>query len=236
METTYTHYCGILEDMIESNPFYKWFFQHPYAPDYGYEYSDDVSVMFGAMRACLVDRNWDEVVKFTVCPDLGDEDPCAREYQNYLAAMRCGVDRFFTRCNFIGDFVMKYRWYNWEDVSRIVSPDPDDDRWVAEIAGDIPMVDVEVCVPLYSYEKAYDTTIKWTLSDEEVEFCENSESPLTKSSYEVGSMFKEEYSDEEFWELSEFCDMYGINDLHSGNIGRVDGRLVILDYAGCEGF
>lgn len=48
----------------------------------------------------------------------------------------------------------------------------------------------------------------------------------------VEALFPFYYSDEEMTRLFDFISELEINDLHSGNIGYEDGRIVIIDYSG----
>ena len=57
-------------------------------------------------------------------------------------------------------------------------------------------------------------------------------SDFTKHNTLVATLFAETYGYEEFLRLNDFLEWYDINDLHSGNIGYINGKLVFIDYAG----
>lgn len=57
-------------------------------------------------------------------------------------------------------------------------------------------------------------------------------SPLTERCWSIGEDICTDWGKGMFARLSEFCEDNDINDIHSGNVGRIDGKLVLIDYAG----
>ena len=89
--------------------------------------------------------------------------------------------------------------------------------------------------PLYAYTRIDNEDFENCRSDvsnEERIFVKDTHSPLAERSFAVAAAFLHECGKEEFYSLSDFCSEYEINDLHRGNVGYLDGHIVILDYAG----
>lgn len=57
-------------------------------------------------------------------------------------------------------------------------------------------------------------------------------SPLTYKSYEAAMNLLHNWGMEVFDRLNTFCIEHHINDIHRGNIARVDGKIILIDYAG----
>jgi hypothetical protein len=54
------------------------------------------------------------------------------------------------------------------------------------------------------------------------------------SSFWIATLL-EEYDEDTYWQLSEFCKKYGVSDLHDGNVGYINGVPVLVDYSSFDG-
>lgn len=54
------------------------------------------------------------------------------------------------------------------------------------------------------------------------------------SSYWIAALL-ENYDEDTYWRLCEFCQKYCIEDLHEGNIGFLDGSPILVDYSSFDG-
>ena len=61
-----------------------------------------------------------------------------------------------------------------------------------------------------------------------------SNSPLSERCLEIGMAFYDEYGPEVCARLTQFLCDHDVNDLHLGNVGYIDGHIVLIDYAGFE--
>ena len=57
-------------------------------------------------------------------------------------------------------------------------------------------------------------------------------SPMRERNLAVAIDFIREYGQEAYVALSDFMYEENINDLHCGNVGDIDGRMVFIDYSG----
>ena len=84
MDKTFEHYKRVLDDLIAENEFFRFYFQSPYTlmdRDNGLMREDyncgnhNIEMFFGVTRGCIVDADYDEVVKFNL--DTADENACS---------------------------------------------------------------------------------------------------------------------------------------------------------------
>lgn len=61
-----------------------------------------------------------------------------------------------------------------------------------------------------------------------------SNSPLSDTCLEIGVAFFQEYGPDICERLTSFLYDRDVNDLHFGNVGYIDGRIVLIDYAGYQ--
>ena len=90
---------------------------------------------------------------------------------------------------------------------------------------------ITISIPLYACRRAnpYDCG---PIDNGLVAQAQKIVSPLRNKNICVATAFIRDYGMQEYEALSEFALEREINDLHTGNIGEVDGKLMFLDYGG----
>lgn len=245
MDRTMQHFISVLDQLIEDNPYFAFYFQSPFSIEvegslsYGYKVPRNISFYSGATRGVISDSDWDEIVKFDLDSYYAEVSPCAAEATVYEAAVNACLDRCFTRARFIGTYVKTVKAYpvslfeGCDDENLDLTEDGFIDK-VKELGFDEgDMREVTIKVPLYAYEKA--SNVGWTCNeyeDEEGEIAQSYDSPLTERAEEVAASFVHEYGEEVYAELSSFLREWDVNDLHCGNVGWIGDRFVLIDYAG----
>lgn len=162
--------------------------------DKGYEHYS------GAVKYCLVNEEFNGyVVKFCIEKEF---DYCEREYNNYLAAVERGLERYFPYTDFLCK-IGRFSLYIQEEA--VVDEESITDIWVSAIN--------ESSGGCYedNEEREYDSV--WDYVDD------------TSDEERIAMTFKSD-------ELENFCNEFVINDLHSGNFGYINDRLVIIDFSG----
>ena len=90
-------------------------------------------------------------------------------------------------------------------------------------------------VYLYGYKKAKMTYRSRKIdANEEEELTPYADSPLRERNDCIAADLLHDWGTELFEKLDWFCANNDINDLHNGNVGYVDGKLVLIDYSGFE--
>lgn len=224
----FRHFSAILDNMLQDD-YWKFYFQEPFQREYGEWLDDDKSLLItnGCSRGCLVDDNYDWIVKFPICSD----NACEREITFYNMARKQGLASCFTECNFIGNYRKKIKYFRADNIFQLC-PSIDNDDWIEEAATICDMEDIVIEIPLYAYLKANDCYIPWSLSKEDKAIGDKIKSPIAEYHMDVAVALWKNWGENLFWKFDTFCRLHCINDLHSGNIGEIDGNLVILDYAG----
>lgn len=226
--------CKILDELIERYDFWKVFFQQRYAADY-YPSDDNCVVYFGATRGCIVPNDGDSVYKFDVETDGLNEDVCVREYQTYKLAREHGLGDYFAQPLYIGTYRKKIMYWDWRTVRDVVGYEDDDDEEYWEelirenLEGKVEKEEIEIVVPLFQFQRA-DCDHALEPSDENLK-----RSPQYDDVFRcrlVCARFMDDYSEEEFEHLVHFLEEFHINDLHEGNVGFINGRIVFIDYGG----
>jgi len=230
MNDVFAYYCGMMDKLLDRSPVLRTYFQHPYALTDYIEYSD-IAILFGATRGCLYSYDYDYVVKFDTEEDYLGGSCCEREVGTYKAAVRHGLGECFASAAYIGTYQREVTAYSFEDMSDCCEESDDAFLRIAEERG-LEMQNYVISIPFYGYEKATEADISFPKTDDEKKYLNSSVSPLTQRGIEIAATFLEYYGKEMYEALTQFCEDYEINDLHSGNIGSVDGRPVIIDYGG----
>lgn len=230
---TFHHFSTIIDHLLLED-YWKYYFQMPFQLDYGEWIDDEKTLMItcGATRSCIIDSNYDWVVKFSI--NSNDADACDREVKYYDAATHENLNDCLVECKFIGVYRKKIKYFDFYDLCA-VTPNLDNDEWIEEAASQFDMKDIVIEIPLYAYKKVKDACIPWNLSKEDYDLGYNLNSPIAHSFVGVAVALWKNWGEKLFWKFDTFCRKYKIDDLHSGNIGEVDGHLVILDYAGYKG-
>lgn len=160
----------------------------------GYNYEN------GTSKYCIFHEDFcDFVVKFS----LDSFDYCEREYTNYLAAVKLGLDYFFPYTDFLGEingvkfFIQEYAVCDNEAISSIWYNTLREDYVSEEDEGE-DIINEKIWEMIYDLE-----------DEQRVLYCFGYEEKLLN-----------------------FLEEYRINDLHEGNFGYIGNRLVIIDFSG----
>ena len=229
------YYTALLDDLIDSNDYYKVFFQHPVGLDDDLS-EVDCSLYFGATRCGLVPTN-DEcgwILKFDTDYDGRNTSLCETEIELYEKAVQYGVQDCFCEAKFLGWYEKDILFYEWHEVEELVwCPKDEFQSKLDEIAAGLTLRSIHITLPLYAYRYAKDVNL-WGLSstEEERKFVRSHHSPLTQRNENVGLRLLQDWGEETYKALEKFVEKFRINDLHGGNIGEVDGKVVLTDYAG----
>ena len=159
----------------------------------------------GASRAVLIFDDFDYVIKIDFS-DMADEkyDFCDNEVYNYISAVSYNVSQYFAETWYGGRFE-GVPFYLMEKAA-INEDEINDDIDSGSLAN------------------------KSILSDESLEKSFPYMDCNTKST--ITDLFINYYDEEEIHELLDFCYSYAINDIHNENVGYIDNKPVIIDYAG----
>lgn len=231
-------YSNIIDEMIESDDFFKLFFQRPTS------YDDNMDgfcarnrahyeVCFGASRGCIVSDCQDYVVKF----DVEEYDYSRVEEDITEYAFNCGMDKYIAPCTYIGTYHKKIHFYDINDLDGFCCSEYFDSSELEDIyeRSDCEYMDINIAIPLFAYPKAITHPHYASAPDRSCyDIASKHDSPLDNQSREIAARFIEEYGEDAYIEFSDFCLEHGINDIHTGNVGTIDGRFVIIDYAGFE--
>lgn len=229
MDKTFKFYSQILDNLIDSSDFWANFFLRPYSfetlPE---DCGDNVEIHCGISRVALVADDCDEVIKF----DISNAELCQTELNIYKAAAEEGLEQCFTAARYIGTYIRNVYIPVVDDLEQITydySGDDIDD--VVRSCGHFE--EGTICLPLYAYEKVSHYVYGSTkISEDENKFCKHTNSPLVERCSAVGIEIRRRWGDDIFWRLSDFCNAWSINDLHSGNVGWRGKDFVLMDYAG----
>lgn len=231
MNEIFNHFSCVLDNLITDSLFYQIYFQAPYTLS-----EDDVNIYdtlhlcTGIARGCLVDDEYDYVVKF----DLRDNGECDQEVKLYHIAEQEGMSQFFIPPTYLGKYHIRVRTYDINDVNECIN-------WydINEFYDQVDMIEsncekklITIILKLYAYPRANTDHILSHHTAKDVEIVEDSTSPLREYSLGVAAEFIADYGTNEYYRLTEFLTNCGINDLHMGNIGTYNNHICILDYAG----
>ena len=228
----FQHFSKILDKQIQEHPFWAYYYAYPFSMEE--VCGRNVKVVCGASRGCMIDRNYDWVVKWNL--DGVDTNYCEIEEQMYEKAVAAGVEDCFAPVYFLGTYRTKV--WTWPALSYADDDwycdgtDEDFMTWVEnnELTEE-DMEEVEIELPLWCARKAQDA-FDLRSSEESEESAREYDSPLVERAIEIGAAFVETYGVDMYYELSAFLNENGVNDIHYGNIGMLDGEVVLIDYAG----
>lgn len=242
----FAHFSSILNDMLDTSLFFETYWQAPYSSDDFYGSYDDealpenLNIKFGATRGCIVDDNYDYVVKFDVETDaLGYA--CEREEYLYNEASRENLNQYFAECVYLGTYTKVIHFYDYYEISRHMDWYGYDwrefeQKFMAneDDFGDIH--DIVISIPLYAYPKAQPHCpmgIAGTHDDNEyINKAQKIYSPMCNRNLIVAIDFIRQYGEEEYYRITDFLLRENINDLHQENLGDINGHYILLDYSG----
>ena len=229
-KAVFNHYSEILNRLLDESNFLKFYLQNPYFLE-GKVFIDDViRFCYGATRGCFVDDNYDYVVKFDIEMDGDGESCCAREVEIYDKAKTKGLDSYFCEAEYLGTYTHNFKFYTFEAMESAFGCCPDGwndfDGLFMDKLDDFGEIKT-ICV--YGYRRAE------IIPGPTNKFCDevvkSIRSPF-RGNYDVATSFYYEYGWDEYVEFSRFALHNHINDLHRGNIGYINNRMCLIDYAG----
>ena len=242
----FQHYSRILDNMLDESLFFDTYFQSCYSMEDIEGSIDDAAVpegldiRFGVSRGCLIDNDYDYVVKFDIDFDNDGGSICEREIEFYREAARKGLEKYFASAAYIGTYTKTITFYNIEEIERNLdwidyNPTDFDEAFMRAEDNFGELLPITISIPLYAYPKA-DSYCYSNLIEEEEERCKSiarsSDSPLRRRNLQIAMEFIHLYGEDEYDRLSDFLELCDINDLHYKNMGFIDGNLVIIDYGG----
>ena len=235
----FEHFKSVLDDMIHNHPFWAFYFQNPYSLDCDTMAGSNVEMHCGASRGCLIDSNYEWVVKWNLTDSGYDENYCEIESEIYENAVAAGLGESFAAVQYAGTYRTKVR--TWTQSSIF---DVDDGDWYFDGTDedflnfinrygftDDDMEEVEIEVPLWQAVKAQ-TAFNMDYSEADEEYASQHQSPLSERSTEIGGMFVADYGADWYDALTHFLNEWNVNDIHFGNIGFMSKRVILIDYAG----
>lgn len=241
----FKHFSNIFDDMLYHSLFWNTYFQAPYSMEDAsgsidnIAFPENLSMKFGATRGCLIDTNYDYVVKFDIEGDANGY-ACEREEYLYNKATDAGVEQYFAECVYLGTYTKTIHFYDYRDIERNMNWCGYDWREFEQdfmenedYFGEIH--DITISIPLYAYPKAEEHCYMPFPRGEENEYINKAQkivSPLRDRNLAVAIEFISEYSEDDYQTLTDFLCAYDINDLHAGNLADIKGHYTIIDYAG----
>ncbi len=175
--------------------------------DYGYWFAN------GATRLIIGDEDREFVIKFQPYEDSRDHDYCRFEYDTYKAAVAVGLDEYFCPIEFL---------FNYDFGDRVCG---------------VYVMPYCSCDPQDIEDDSYNYQFKRFCSDNGYD--EHDEDAMDEFNYDYDSdSCLIELALESWGRLGDYdclCDFlrnWGCNDLHAGNWGYLENRLILVDYAG----
>lgn len=243
----FSHFSHILDNMIENSLFFDTYFMDPVGIEdiEGSELDEaipaNICINFGATRGCIVDENYDYVVKFDVAQDGLECSACEREVDIYTRAKQHNLHQYFAEVEFLGYYTKTIMFYDLYILTKYIEPlyyyDPEEfDANFAEHEDEYgELHPITISIPLYAYRKA---SSHWCGlgrthdSEKAEEAAKKINSPMRERNLAVAVDFVREYGEDAYQSLTDFMYKENINDLHSGNVGNIDGSLVFIDFSG----
>lgn len=234
----FNHYSDVIDSLLDNSMWMETWFQRPYflskhidGEDYD-ELPDNIHIHDGATRACIIDDEYDWVIKFDI--DNG-ESACKREHEIFHAAKAYALDKYFCEMDYIGTYTKQIVFYDIDDIEEHCEwygYDPIEfDEEIMRHEEEMDIHSIMISIPLYAYKRAnyYDYE---KLDESLISSAQKIYSPLREENIAVATAFIQEYGFEEYEAISQFALENDINDIHIGNVGEINGHLVIIDYAG----
>ena len=242
-EAIFHHYEEILDELLSNSNFLQAFYQDPMAfeGDTLHYFCDNITIACGVSRSCIIDKDYDYVVKFDILEDEDYGSVCEREVEIFAEAKAQGLDQYFTEARYVGTYTRDFSFYALDDIIReadVCCLETDEDSFdeiFNEIEDELPTPQtIHFSFRLYAYPKAEldRKTPCMSLSDAQSRSLRAMRSPLTGRSLQIGVLFIEEYGFEEYKRISKFAVEQRINDLHFGNIGFINDKIRFIDYGG----
>ena len=172
----------------------------------------------GATKFVIGDDNYDCIIKF--CPYDGGFDYCAREAEIYEEAVRAGYADKFAWCTKLFDYDFNESFnlpvyvMEWCQCSYDMIDDEMDDWHYTKYCSDRGMVKDDDAFEKYCTEGRNDKDYQERMMEW------------------VYSVWGLDYNNPEHYDFCNFMRKMFINDIHAGNWGWHDNKLVLVDYSG----
>ena len=229
----FEYYSSILDEKAQDYSVFKSFLTNPSCCYYDSDADfGDLHVVCGATRAALITDDYNYVVKIDIDTDEGGDCISERELAIWKMVADSHLAQCFTEIEFLGYYVRHWNWYAFHTEEVMLDWNEDEfEKYVAEQGYEKEYVTISI--PLYGCEKADTDTFHYPNSSLEVkEYVETHASPLCERCKDIAEAFIMDYGYEIYEELTDFCYESGVNDIHKGNIGYIDNKIVLLDFGG----
>lgn len=234
----FDYYSRWLDELIDEHDYFKYYFQEPTTQYFGRFHENGVKIRCGCFRGCLIGDDCDYVVKFPF-DGLGEEC-CEKEEEVYDNAFSDGFSDFFVEPVYIGLYKKEFVYYASSDIDEYYSDCDYDEEYYHEcidnLAEELEEYRLTIRIPLFAYPKVEPFMRDYESAPEDVKKYVSSSSSVLRNegaSDEVACAFVADYGVEKFEELSRFLQNEKVDDLHRNNVGILNGKTVIIDYAGC---
>lgn len=229
----FNHFKALMDEELDNSYDFRLFMWAPDNDDGHTFETADAYITTGATRAAVIDEHYDWIVKFTICEDGRNEDLCEIENDIYHDAMAEGIEMCFTRPVYLGRY--EYSWVG-PDIGYVQDRIYCHDEPVAEAVNEVREIygetDNTIHAYLYAYPKAKLGSFDRKVSDVSLEKVKSDRSPLSDRFPKIAAMFLEEYGEDIYRRLTDLCVYDHVNDIHNGNIGFINNKIVLIDYAG----
>lgn len=239
------HYSAILDDLIKHNAAFGVYFQDPsrfYDMHVSYNFDGNVRVKSGATRCCIVDSSYNYVVKFDIEGDELYDSACDYERMVYDEAKEEGLEQYLCRGIYLGTYERDVLAYDIDDVIDHVNMCFCTD--IDYLENDLDYYDDQICcdtvhisLPLYAYPRVEFTSpsridVMCGFTQDYINRISSQRTPLTERSNTVALTFISAFGEDEYNRFCRFLRKFRVNDLHTSNIGYLDGQFCLSDYAG----
>lgn len=249
-EKIFNHFSAILDNMLDNSLFFCTYFQCPSSLDkiIGKEEDkavpENISIYFGISRGCIIDKNFDYVVKFDIESDDFGDSISAREVELYHMAKNNNLEKYFAPAVFIGEYVKTISFYHYSDLERYVdwyeyNPQIFDEDFADNEEKFGKLKNITISIPLYAYPKANGyiySKLNWKEEEDCFIKAKSIKSPLRLRQIQIAMEFIYKYGMPEYERLSSFMRENHINDLHRDNFGNLNGNIVAIDYGGFHSY
>lgn len=226
----FCHYSQILDELIDSSPFYKFYFQSCCTLDEDIIINDHLTLCTGISRACIVDSNYDYVIKI----NFDGLRACEKEINIYENAQYEHMEQFFARPIPLGTYTKEIYFYSQAELEDTMDAWYTIDEFKSSfdlIKNDCTKYPITLHIPLFAYPRANFPNLQ-RHSANDARIASNSISPLKTFSLAIAASFINDYGKDNYEILSDFLYNWNIGDIHLNNVGEINNHICIIDYAG----
>lgn len=229
-EKVFHHYSKLLDEVLDNSEYYKLYFQACYTIDDDELIYDNLTLATGISRACLIDNNYNYVVKIPLASYNNHE--CDKEIYIYGEAMDNNVEKFFARPEFLGLYTKVVCSYDIKEIEEMFLWKNQEEFWeqFEEIKATFKKQRIIIELPLYAYPRAKAYKFNHYSLCDEIK-ARSIQSPLKGHNLAIAASFIGEYGEEQYQKLTSFLYDYEIDDIHLGNVGAINNHICIIDYA-----